>query len=563
MSLTGSLFTGLTGLDVHSRQLDVIGNNITNVSTPGYKAGRAMFETQLSLTPSFGSSPNGELGGSNPNQIGLGALFSGILRNHGNGTIQATGVNTDLAIDGAGFFITRQGNNQFYTRAGQFDRNSQGFLVHPSQGYLQGFGVDANFNIIEGPLTDLNIPIGTLTLAEATGNVALTGNLNSNGATATRGSTITSQAFVDLGAGGAAATGATLLTNLSTDGATPRFAAGDIITVANPEVGGTAIGSYTFEVGAAGGATTADAIGDDLDAFMTFLQSILGLDASVGGGVDVDAGGQVVVSGNLGEANDILLESAMITSSGNPTQPFTFTKDADGFADGESIRTDFIAYDSLGAPLQVAFTMTKTAQDSSGTTWTYNAYSNDASNLNNFLGSGTILFDNTGLIADISDPQIDIDRSNTGALSPLTIQVDFQALSSRVSPSGLAAAADGTAVGTLESFGVNEQGVITGAFSNGQSRPLGQIALATFTNPEGLVEVGANRFQLAPNSGPPIITPPLGFATGRIIGAALELSNVDLSLEFVNLITASTGFSASSRVITTSDELLQQLLLQL
>jgi flagellar hook protein FlgE len=108
---------------------------------------------------------------------------------------------------------------------------------------------------------------------------------------------------------------------------------------------------------------------------------------------------------------------------------------------------------------------------------------------------------------------------------------------------------------------VGTDGIITGSFSNGQTRRLGQVALATFTNPEGLVGGANNLFGVGPNSGEPIIAAPQTLGAGRIMGGALELSNVDLTREFIGLITASTGFSASGRVLSTSNDLLNELLL--
>ena len=115
--------------------------------------------------------------------------------------------------------------------------------------------------------------------------------------------------------------------------------------------------------------------------------------------------------------------------------------------------------------------------------------------------------------------------------------------------------------GINSSFAIEQDGKISGAFTNGLTRTLGQIAMARFTNPGGLVDVGSNSFRVGPNSGEPLLTAPLDFGSGRLIGGALELSNVDLSQEFINMILASTGYSAASRVITTTDELIDQLLL--
>jgi flagellar hook protein FlgE len=107
---------------------------------------------------------------------------------------------------------------------------------------------------------------------------------------------------------------------------------------------------------------------------------------------------------------------------------------------------------------------------------------------------------------------------------------------------------------------VGEDGVITGGFSNGLTRTIGQIIIATFTNPEGLIDAGNNLFAVGPNSGTALITTPGNFGTGRMIGGALEQSNVDLGQEFINLVLTQTGYSAATRVIQTTDELIQQLL---
>jgi flagellar hook protein FlgE len=119
---------------------------------------------------------------------------------------------------------------------------------------------------------------------------------------------------------------------------------------------------------------------------------------------------------------------------------------------------------------------------------------------------------------------------------------------------------DGSALGTLANFSIGEDGVMSGSFTNGLTRTIGQIALAKFSNPEGLVDSGNSLFSVGPNSGTALITTPLAFGTGRVLGGALELANVDLSQEFINMILASTGYSAASRIITTTDELIDQLL---
>jgi len=120
---------------------------------------------------------------------------------------------------------------------------------------------------------------------------------------------------------------------------------------------------------------------------------------------------------------------------------------------------------------------------------------------------------------------------------------------------------DGFPTGTLTDYSIGASGIVSGFFSNGLSRDLGQVILATFANDAGLIARSNSVFTSGPNSGIPLISPPSTLGAGRIVAGALEQSNVDLSREFIGLITASTGFSAASRVITKSDELLQELLL--
>ena len=563
MSLSTAMFTGLTGLDVHSRQLDVISNNISNSNTPGFKSSRSLFETQLSDTLSRGTGPDGDSGGTLPSQIGLGVDFGGTQRDHTNGSIQPTGVKTHMALEGDGFFALRQGNNSLYTRNGTFDLNSNNKLVAPNGGVVQGYGIDDNFNVERGALEDITIPLGDLTVAEATRNVSLDGNLNASGPTATRGAEINSQALNDATTG-AAATAASQLTDLEDAGSgASLFSTGDVITLKGAEKGGKSIGTFKFEVGPTN-TSGADDNGETLGDFTAFLDDVMGIDDTVdGAGVSVDGStGGIRIDGNFGEVNDIALESPDITSDGAPAQPFLFNKAES--ANGESVRTNFVAYDSLGTPITVDLSLVQSSKGPTGTTWRYYAESLDDTDLERSLGNGTVQFDTFGRLSSVTGQQVQIDRTGTGAVDPLSINLDFKeesftALTDTAS-SVAAVNRDGSPVGTLDSFSIGEDGTINGAFSNGLTRPLGQVSLATFTNPEGLVEVGANMFEVGPNSGIPVQVEPQSMGGGRVVPGAIELSNVDLSEEFVSLISANTGYSASSRVIRTSEELIQQLL---
>ena len=214
--------------------------------------------------------------------------------------------------------------------------------------------------------------------------------------------------------------------------------------------------------------------------------------------------------------------------------------------------------------IDLSFVLQET-NPSGGTVWEFIAETNDNAIDDRVIGLGVVQFDANGRYVMASNQSFQIVRDN-GAVSPLTVNMDFDSGTDAVSSltdsaSNLAAVfQDGSPIGTLSNFSIGEDGVISGSFTNGLNRSLGQVALAKFSNPEGLVDTGNNLFRNGPNSGTPLITKPLGFGTGRIVGGALELSNVDLSQEFINMILASTGFSAASRVITTTDELINQLL---
>ncbi len=582
MASTTALFTGLSGLSSNSRRLDVIGNNIANVNTSGYKSNRMSFAPMFSRSFSLGSSPGATSGGSNPTQVGMGVAISGTQRNFTNGAISATGVATDVAIEGDGFFITNFNGQQMYTRSGAFLRNQNNDLVTIDGGRVMGYGVDGNFRLIEGNLVELNIPVGTLTVAEATRNVIFNGNLNASGAIASTGSIHVNRAFH---------TDALLTTPLANanfdltvpgndlyidDGAGGSFlaiegGAGTIMTVSGVEKGGKDLGTHTFAFSATA-VPGIDANGTTLQDYMDFLNAVLGLDNTtiagqeLGGGIAF-ADGVITITGNEGTVQDLAIETGDIVASSNGagiSQPFVMSRS--GSADGESVRTSFVVFDSLGSPLTIDLTMVlQQTIDGEGTIWQFIAESSDNDALDRIIGLGVVRFDQSGNFVSSSNDSFSIIRRN-GAVSPLTVSMDFNNGPNAISAltdvaSNLAAVSqDGSPIGTLANFSIGEDGTISGSFTNGLTRTIGQLALAKFTNPEGLVDTGNGNFRTGPNSGTALITRPGDFGTGRLTGGALELSNVDLSQEFINMILASTGYSAASRVINTTNELIDQLL---
>ena len=567
MGLQTALFQSLSGLNANSQTISVSGNNISNVNTTGFKASRASFETQISQSLGSGSQPTATLGGSNPSQVGLGVRLSEISRNFNDGSLQPTGVNTDLAIEGAGMFVLDFNGSQRYTRAGTFSLDRDKNLVNPDGGFVQGFAVDSQFNVVQGLQTNVNIPIGTLTLAEATQNVQFSGNLNTDGQIATQGSINTSAVLFSAPAVPAVA--GDLLTTLQDAGAASLFfAAGDVITITGVEKGGATLPDHTFEVGPAN-TTGSDDFGTTLQDYMDFLEEVLGIDTTISGGIAVVAGA-IEITGNTGAANDITLETSDILVNGTtPPVPLVMAKTQN--ADGESVLTNFFAFDSLGSRMRMDLVMVMENKTNAGTEWQYYVQSEDDSDLDRVLGSGLVTFDTNGRLVTPSTPSFNIDRANTGAFTPQQITMSFinpgpssgsvSALADGTSPSEISAEnQDGSPLGTLEDFTIGSDGTISGVFSNGLLRSLGQVLLATFANSQGLVDEGGNLFNISSNSGNATIAAPGSGRAGRIVGGALELSNVDLSEQFINLITASTGFSANSRVLDVSNRLIQELL---
>ncbi|MEM1355195.1 MAG: flagellar hook-basal body complex protein [Planctomycetota bacterium] len=566
MALTTSLYTGLTGMKTNSQMLDVVGNNISNVNTTGFKRSRATFETQISQTLKNGSAPSAELGGTNPAQVGLGVRLASITRDFSGGGLQPTGVATHMAVEGNGFFVVSEGGSQRFTRDGTFSLDRDFNLVTSSGSKVQGFGVDDDYEVVEGLLQDINIPIGVLTIAEATENVNMAGNLNAGGDAATLGSILESAALFSDAAATTAATAATALTSIFNTSGTALFTTGDVVTLTGLSRGGANIADKTFEIGT--NLAGADSFGASLGDFVTFLQDVLGIDTTQTGtpGVSINATGQLVVEANIGTANaiDIDVGDIVVNQSTTPTVPLSWTQTQE--ATGESVRTTFIAYDSLGNPLEIDLTAVLEVKDNTGTQWRFYTHSEDDTDLNKFLGTGLLNFDTDGQFVSSTSNALTIDRLATGALNPQSINLNFTDQFGAVTAltdvrSQISSISqDGTPIGTLEDFSVSEDGVLVGVFSNSLLRNLGRVPLAMFSNNEGLLEVGGNLYTNTSNSGTPQIVNPGSGGSGRIVGRAVELSNVDLAEEFINLISAQTGFSANSRVISTSDQLIQELL---
>lgn len=559
MGVSTSLYSGLSGLIAHQRRMDVVGNNIANVNTTAFRSSRVLFRNAFAQTLSIGTAPTGNLGGVNPIQVGLGTTIGATSTDFNQGSIETTGVPSDLAISGTGFFVmTDSSSRPFYTRDGSFTIGADQVLTNSKGMPVQGWMADDDFNVspsgTTGPVT---IELGSLRLAQATQSIYLTGNLNAAGDIATQGSLIETQGLIDSSTG-LAATAGTLLTDLTDGGGIPFFVAGDEVTLTASK-GGRSQPESTFTVGA--GSTLGGL--DPLTSLAAFIDAGLGINSSAGvpgsPGITVNAvTGALEISGNWGEANDIT--DVVLSSTGGVTRPFVMTQVAN--ADGESGYTPFAVYDSLGSDINVSMSFVLESRSTSTSTWRWYAESPDDSDLVHTVGTGTLTFDNEGIYMSDSGDQLLIDLVGSGAVTPLMVTPEFEQITQLAATESEVALTlqDGAPEGTLNEYAIGGNGLITGIFTNGLVADLAQLALATFSNNQGLYSVGDNLYSPGPNAGTPQIGTPGAFGSGTLVSGALEQSNVDLANEFVNLIVTQTGYTANSRVISTSSDMLAELL---
>lgn len=461
-----SLYSGVSGLQNHQIRMDVIGNNISNVNTTGFKKGRVNFQDLISQSLQGASRPNERVGGVNPQQVGLGMQVASIDTIFNQGSLQTTGVKTDVAIQGEGFFILRAGDVDLYTRAGAFGLDENGTLVNPSNGMrVQGWsaeteGAETFINTSATP-GDLVIPIGQKDEARATSFVFAASNLDKR-------------------------------TPVIPPGATEQEIAAGTHTV-------------TKEI--------YDAFGGTHQLRIDYTR--------------ID-----------GSPNQWL---ATITVNEDTEAPIQPTISVGGLQSADN--TYVVEFDNFGRLAQI---------------------SNNAGGLD---AEGNLTIDVSFLVPDTSIPvdpitglaqppvtqNLQVDIGMVGGMDESTTQFTSESTNKLVRQ-------DGYALGYLEDFRIDQSGVITGIYSNGTNRPLGQLALASFVNPGGLEKAGENNFVVSINSGDPLIDPAGAAGKGGIVAGTLEMSNVDLAEQFTDMIVTQRGFQANSRTIQTSDQMLQEVL---
>lgn len=548
-----SMFSGVSGMRNFQYELDVIGNNISNVNTVGFKGSRVTFQTALLQTLKAARAPQNNVGGTNPIQIGLGSQLATMDKVMTQGSFQNTGRKLDLAIQGDGFFVLSDGQGYYYTRAGALDVDMKGTLIHSSTGMkVQGWIA------IQDPTTgqryiDTNQPIGDIVIsagmtmpANATTSARMEGNLNSTSGIMPFAMTVTDN-------NGQQRTVRFVFSKTNTD-----FARQNGPFTENQ--------SYTWRA-------------------YDENNNLLGTSYIV-----VNQFGRVVDSG-LSEVVVAPGASISIPSSGElrfyeSDSPSNFVT-----AKFESPRyvTAVEVYDTLGNPYSLYIEFIRLGQfQGIRNAWIWRVYTasgepiryidaNGQTSYNNtpYVG-GVVDFNESGRLStlygitwdeatqtfQVSDSElrtIQFDASHMGD-GTVTINLDLTSLTQFAGAnSATFTYQNGNALGTLQSFAINEAGQIIGTFSNGLTDLLGQVALAVFNNPAGLTEIGNSLYVPSANSGLAQIGAAGTGGRGTLIPGALEMSNVDLAEEFTKMIIAQRGFQANARVITTADTILGEL----
>ncbi|MBC7351103.1 MAG: flagellar hook-basal body complex protein [Thermogutta sp.] len=286
---------------------------------------------------------------------------------------------------------------------------------------------------------------------------------------------------------------------------------------------------------------------------------------SPGGLVSVD--GRIILTGNNGKDNaiDIGMSGMLLRFPDGVTTTVNLPWTTIQQAVGESAVTDFLVYDSLGIPIRVRLTAVLEARDSTKTVYRWFADSPDndpISGADISVGTGLIYFDGEGNFISATNNKISIERRHVSARSPLEFALDFSKISGLAAKNStlMVSRQDGSAPGVLTSFIIGEDGLIRGVFSNGVTRDLGQIRLARFANPAGLVQRGQNLYAEGVNSGLPVLGNPGEQGIGTLVAGAVELSNTDIGASLIDLILASSMYRGNTRVISTAQQMLDELL---
>ncbi len=467
MSLSSALFSGISGLSTLGNSMTVIGDNIANVNTVGFKASRVTFQDVLSQTVATTAGTA---------QVGRGTSLTDISSTFSQGSFESTDSTTDLAIGGEGFFIVRDptnSNDEYYTRAGAFTFDKDGNFVNPAGYIVRGWGLNASTGEDEGSITD----------------IALTSFTSSP----------------------SASTKITVITNVDSDSSSNTA---DLHETWDGSAS-TYIGSTNYE-------------------YQTTVK----------------------VYDSLGSTHDITIYYDLGSSANNWEYIITCDPSEDersaatGAGQGLLARGTFTysTSGSITSHTMDTFSGINALSDAGGGWTTETAGTN-----------GYLIFDASFISG--STQQIEMNVGSCYNTSNTTWEPESMSSSQFSSASSTTfQSADGYGAGALQSVTVATDGVITGAYSNGEVIPLFRVALAKFQNEQRLYKEGGNLFRETRTSGEPVTGQPGTNGLGYISPNSLEQSNVDIATEFVKMITTQRGFQANSKIITVTDQMLAELI---
>ena len=359
----------------------------------------------------------------------------------------------------------------------------------------------------------------------------------------------------------------------------PNFFAAGTLTFA-AEKDGVDIAPKTLAI--TGDPLVAGGPGTTVQELIDFMRDAMGIDTTsdvpatpfpTAGSVSI-VNGKIVITSNLGEENaiEVPLTAFRLQPTGATTAqtlPVSFSETQP--ADGPGTSTEMMVFDSLGLPLKVRVTTTLETKNPNSTVYRWYATSAESeplSGVSTVVGDGLLEFDSNGDLTSATQNRISVQRNITASESPLEVVLDFSkirslgATDSQGNPiSSLnVISQDGFSPGVLTNFNITEEGIIQGQFSNGAQRIVGQIVMARFSNNSGLQQVGDSLFDVGVNSGDPILGVPGAEGIGSLSAGAVELSNTDIGRNLIELILASTQYRGGARVITATQELLDELL---
>lgn len=701
-----SLFSGISGLQSHQVAMDVESNNIANVNTTGFKYSRTNFSDLLAQTKSIATAPQGELGGKNAVQVGLGTTTTSMTKIFSQGSVESTDKNTDVAIQGDGFFIISPdgGNTYKYTRAGDFKFDADGNFVDNNGFTAQGWLRDPKTAKVDStaPITNIKIAPGLTTPANPTSMVALKANLNSGplitsfspayevpsgapqdpfsttkpakdangnpiasgdlgvmfndggeafalqagqgiwasfensvkndanevqagavdlditltlddgtttqitttGGEATNSASYNGNRFVSAINDKSSITGISAKYDLETNkiiltNDNSSSSASHNIRVANANGGsGITVGevttAYTYRYDPSSSSKlvnqekTFTTIADLREAMENQAKDPDGDGVQNNIEVKVNEAGKLEVINPGGSDQDyaVNLKITSYTSS-SVTENSKFTKSMQALnsslpvgSGGVALSQSFNAathsssidvFDSLGSKHTLRMDFRKTQLDSKmGSTWDMNISVPPPATIDSTAPfnekTGSVKFNSDGSLATFNPPNISF-SANNGSAPDQQVALKFgtseefdgmTSFDSSSTTSGISQ--DGFTGGDLVGIRIDQSGTLIGSFSNGRSFGLAQIAMAKFTNNEGLSSEGGNVYSQSANSGDPIIGTAATAGRGFIQSSALEASNVDLSRALTELIIIQRGYQANGKTITTSDQLLQTLI---